>query len=325
MKKIISMLLVFTVCLSLCACGSNNDNNSSTDKKNNKSTDLVLTETNNIDGYVDFSLFKISTSKKITGSMYGNGSYYENDNAGETYIDVVLDITNKSDQAIMSDDILVASATNSSGTIYNRCLYAAETRNGTSLSTYESVAPFSTVRLHCGISVPETETDLTIMLNVNGKNYSYNYSMGEIESNAKELKTGDTVEDVDYAKLVFNGIEYTDDLLPSNTSGSYNHYAVDNNDNTYLVCKFDITNYMSGTKDCDSFVGVKAMYMNKYTYTGFVVAEEDDGKRLSPYESIDPLTTRHLYYLIEVPKTVAENEVDLTLSFNGEEYTYRGK
>lgn len=124
---------------------------------------------------------------------------------------------------------------------------------------------------------------------------------------------------------MFNGIEYTDDLLPSNTSGAYSHYDIDNSSNTYLVAKFDITNYMSSEKDCDTFIGIKALYLDKYTYTGFVVVEDDDGKGFSSYEDISPLSTRHFYYLIEVPKTVVENDVTLTISFNGKEYTYTGK
>lgn len=320
------------MCLLLCACGSNEDNNnssdggnnSSTNKEDSKSTELTLATENNVADYADFTLFKVSTAKKITASVAGD-IYFENNNAGETFVDIILDWTNTSSETISSDDIVVASATNRSGTEYTNCLYAVETNNATYLSQYKNIAPLSTVRLHCAISVPESETDLTLKIVVNDKEYTYGYSLGNVASSAKDLKVGDTIEEVDFATLVFNGIEYTDDLLPSNTSGSYRHYEVDNAPNTYLVVKFDITNYMSGEKDCETFAGVKAMYMDKYTYTGFVVVEDEDGKGFTSYESIAPLSTRHFYYLIEVPKTVTENEVDLTISFNGDEYIFTGK
>lgn len=35
-----------------------------------------------------------------------------------------------------------------------------------------------------------------------------------------------------------------------------------------------------------------------------------------------PLSTRALYILIEVPKTVIQDPVALTISFDGDEYTY---
>ena len=43
-------------------------------------------------------------------------------------------------------------------------------------------------------------------------------------------------------------------------------------------------------------------YMDKYHYDGFVVVEDEDGRGFDTYEDITPLSTRHFYYLIEVPK-----------------------
>lgn len=331
MKNLLAVILCFCMVISLTACvGNINTNNPYANKDHSskneeiKGTELVLETQNTVENYADFTLFKVSTAKKITASIAGD-IYYENNNSGETYVDIILDWTNTSTETISSEDVVVASAINLIGTEYSKCLYAVETNNATYLSRYENISPLSTIRLHCAISIPESETDLTLKLMVNGKKYTYSYSLGEIASSAKEIKVGNTVEDIDYATLVFNGIEYTDNLLPSNTTGSYRHYEIDNTSNTYLVVKFDITNYMSSKKDCDIFVGVKALYMNKYTYTGFVVVEDEDGKGFSSYEDISPLTTRHFYYLIEVPKTVTENEVTLTISFNGQEYTFTGK
>lgn len=332
MKKLLSFLLVSTMCLSLCACGGNTDTNNDAETNNDssfaeteqKGTELVLATQNTVADYADFTLFKVATGKKITASI-GNDIYYENSTSGETYVDIIIDWTNTSAESISSDDVVVASAVNAAGTEYTNCLYAVETNNATFLSQYETIAPLSTVRLHCALSIPESETDLTLKLAVNGKEYTYGYSLGEVASTAKEIKVGDVLEEADYATLVFNGIEYTDDVLPSNTSGGYSHYDIDNASNTYLVVKFDITSYMSSDKECDTFAGVKALYMDKYTYTGFVVVEDDDGRGFSSYESISPLSTRHFYYLIEVPKTVIEHDVTVTLSFNGQEYTYTGK
>lgn len=137
-----------------------------------------------------------------------------------------------------------------------------------------------------------------------------------------ELQVGSVLESDDFAKIIFNGIEYTQDVLPSNTSGSYRHYEIDNKDNTYLVVKMDITNYQDTSKRCDTFVGVKAEYMDKYTYTGFVVVQDSDEKGFSAYESISPLSEREFYYLIEVPKSVIENELEVKISFDGKEYSY---
>lgn len=343
MKKILSLLLVFAMCLSLYACGGSTEEtdntttaavnlettsaaeetNESTADDAPSTTELALAAPYTVEDYAQFTLFKVSTTENVTASLAAR-YYYENTTEGETFVDMILDWTNTSTQAISSSNVLTASATNSSGTVYTNCLYAVETNNASYMSQYEDIAPLSTVRLHCAVSVPESETDLTLKLNIQGTEFAFDYTVGNTEVNASVLAIGDTVEAEDFAALVFNGIEYTDDVLPSNTSGSYSHYTVDNASNTYLVVRFAVTNYQSAAKDCDTFIGVKATYMDKYTYTGSVVVEADDGKGFSAYESISPLSTRQFYYMIEVPKTVTENEVALTISFNGQEYTYTG-
>lgn len=326
MKKIFIVMTCFCLILNLAACGSKTSgkDESPVGTKENKGTELELSKENTVEDYAEFTLFKITTSKKITASVAGD-LYYENQNSGETYVDMIFDWTNISTETITSDKLAVVSAVNDKGTAYTNCLYAVETNNATYVSQYENIAPLSKVRLHCAVSVPESETDLTLKLIVKGNVYTYNYSMGREENNAKEIKIGDTIDEADYAALTFNGIEYTDDVLPSNTSGSYSHYPIESTTNTYLVIKFDITNHMSGAKRCDTFVGVKAVYMDKYTYTGSAMVEDDDGAGFNSYEDIAPLSTRHFYYLIEVPKSIAGNEVALTFSFNGQEYTFTGK
>ncbi len=341
MKKLLSLTLTALFCLSLCSCGGGqstlsglqdaiNQIQNEVGKNNgslidnvvpdaNKETALVLGSANSVADYADFTLFKVSTTKQITGSI-GGGIYYEHDVPGETYVDVVFDWTNTSTETVSNRDLLVAYAKGAAE--YRSCLYAVETDNATDVSQFEDIAPLSKVRLHCGISVPENETAITLHFEINGEKFSYDYSMGNVVSNATPISVGQTVEAADFATLVFNGIEYTDDLLPSNTSGSYTHYPIDDPSNTYLIVKFDITNYQSSDRDCDTFVGIKATYMDKYTYTGNVVVEDTDGQGFGSYEDIAPLSTRHFYYMITVPKTVSSEPVALTISFNGQEYTY---
>ncbi len=318
MKRFFICVICACMLIALSACGGAGMGTSVVSKP------LAVTQKNTVENYSDFTLFKINTSKKVTASLAGK-LYFENQTEGETYVDIVLDWTNKSTEEINSADLLTASAVSANGTEYKRCLYAVETNNASYLSQYENIAPLSTVRLHCAISVPESEKELILKLVINGEQYTCNYTVGQVVSSAQQIQLGQTVGNTDFATMEFLGIEYTDDLLPSNTSGAYSHYEVDNPSNTYLVVKFDITSYLSSAKDCDAFVGVKATYLSKYTYTGFVTVEDDDGKRFSSYEEIDPLTTRHFYYLIEVPKTVMENEVDLTISFNNQEFVFTGR
>lgn len=72
---------------------------------------MTLGELNSAEDTADFTLFKISTSNKVTGSL-ASGMYYENDSADETYIDVVFDYTHLGTESVNSDDLIIAKAMN---------------------------------------------------------------------------------------------------------------------------------------------------------------------------------------------------------------------
>ena len=200
--------------------------------------------------------------------------------------------------------------------------FFVETDNNTNITKYENVNPLCTNRLHCAIAVPKTEEELTLRMDIQDKNVFYNYHLGDIAKNVTLISVNQVIEIEDYAKLQFKGIEYTDDWLPSNTSGVYSHYEIDNLDEIYLVAKFDITNYQNSAKDTGTFVGEKALFEDKYSYTGIVIAEDADGKILRSYGDIKPLSTSHVYVLIEVPKVIMDKKMELTIAFNKQEYSY---
>lgn len=286
-----------------------------------KGASLTLSTLNTIENYGEFSLFKVVTTEDIKAPIH-QGLYYESKSENETYVDVVIDWKNLSTQSVREDELFTISAKNEATIQYSDVLYVVETDRGTSVRQLEDIAPLTTARIHCGISVPKTETQLTITLKVKNEEYVFEYTVGSIMDSAPELKVDDMIEHHNYAFYTFKGVEYTDDLLPADTSRSYNHYQVDNKDNTYLVAKFEFKNLSTDTLNCDEIFGITATYMDKYKYHGFVVVEDEDLRGFSSYESIKPLTTRNFYYLIEVPKSVMEESLRLDIYCNNQEYVY---
>ncbi len=319
MKKILILLLCVTLAaVALTSCGKNA---ASTDKEKVNTVKLKVDQTYTIKDHAEFTLLKISTTPKIMASMGGN-TFFASEHENETFIDIVFAWTNIGEKAVEESDIILAKAINSKGTEYRKSFNAIETNDATDLVTSATISPDTTVKLHCAITVPTSENQLTLTLRIVDQEYVFDYALGTIESNATPLAVGDVVDAADNARMAFLGIEYTDDLLPSNTEGMYTHYSVDDPAATYLVVRFDITSQRESAHSCDSFVHIDALYSGQYRYSGFVVVEDEDGKGFSGYTDISPLTTRHFYYLFKVPKTEIENRVDLTIVFNNQEYAY---
>ena len=142
MKKLLAIFLSTVLCLSLWACGSTPAPGQQQQADAELPTiAMTLGDKNVIADYASFTLFKISNGKKATATI-GGGLYYENDNAGETYVDVILDWTNLSANAVSSEDIMTITATNSAGATFSG-FTAVETNNGTYLTRYEKLSALS--------------------------------------------------------------------------------------------------------------------------------------------------------------------------------------
>lgn len=70
----------------------------------------------------------------------------------------------------------------------------------------------------------------------------------------------------------------------------------------------------------------KLIYDGKYKYDAILITEEDDGSELKQYSfymDIDPLTTRKIWYMVEVPQEIETNTNSrLVMQFNIDGKTY---
>ncbi len=316
MKKIVSAILLLGMVMSFSGCEKGGDN------RREKPTLLEIGDTYKIDDYAEFTPIKISTAKKIMASM-GTG-YYENDNDGETYVDVVFDVVNIGREVIDSDEFMEAVAVSPSGVEYDEVTYAVETGNMSYMSTYEEMIPQTISRFHASISLPETEKELTLEFEINDKKFAVEYNTEREVKKTIPLDVGDAIGDKNYAIAELLDYKFIDKVVPTNTNGFYNYYEVGNTDNTYLALEFKVTNYQEDEKDIDTFLAARATFKEKYRYTGFIVGEEDE-QSLTTYAKIKPLADMKIYCLIEVPKTVMEEDYEVSVMFNKKEYLFKSK
>lgn len=326
MKKTIAMLLAVAMCLSLSACGTSGNEPDKTPagsitEEQVPDDSLKLGKTYEVEGYGELTLVRVATTDKIEGTL-GGDIYYENNDKVKTFVDVVFDVTNTSGKVISSEEFMKAIAVSEGGTEYADTLYCVETRDMTAVEKYEDLLPDQTARFHAAITIPTSKTGLTLNFAVQDTVFSHDYEVGTEVKNVTGLVVGDTIGGAEYATAEFMGYEFTDKVNPSETSGYYRYYQVENPDNTYLAMKFKITNHQTMEKGIDTFISGKAAFEGNAKYAGVIISESADGQSLSEGGTIEPDGSAIVYCLIEVPKTVSEQDFTASIMFNAQEYAF---
>lgn len=145
-----------------------------------------------------------------------------------------------------------------------------------------------------------------------------------------EVKIGQNIEYADHYNISFEETLFSKKVEPTNPDSYYYYYEPkDSNNNTYLVLKTVIKNLATETLDGEKLPSPKVIYDNKYTYNASAITEEDDGSDLKGYSwymDIDPLKTKKIWYLVEVPNEIETNtNANLIFQFQVDGKTYNIK
>lgn len=327
MKKKLVLSLIMLMGVSLVGCSDSSSDSASSESsgaakvveevaKKAKTEELLLGESVTVEGIANMELVKISTTDTITGS---SGGGYTITDANNTYVDLVLKYTNTSDSSIDIYDIFTAYAkSGSSDVTHEQMSYYLEAGN---VSSYGDINSQEQTTLHVAFSVPKTETSVELFLEIGDNIYTVSYEMNDYVADVNEVKKGDAMDVEDYAKVTFNGVSYTKDVVPADTSRVYNHYEIDNKSNSYMVIKMNLVNFQTSSMQLSDFMNLKVTYMDKYEYTGFPVLVDGDKKGFSSgYTNMDPLVDNEIYYLVEVPDTVKDDDYKINIIMNGSEF-----
>jgi len=324
MKRIIAYIVTAALCLCFTACGTavntpvgNAPQPTVPTQPPTPPTPMVLGETVTAEGYAQATLYRIETTQKISASV-GDTLYYQNNEEGMTYVDVVLDVVNL---GATTKPLGFAKLTGKSddGTVYAGSLYAFESGNGYDIVRDGYMEINGSYRYHAALVVPDTTKTLDLTLTLGEERYSIAYTVGERVCEVSALAVGDALASADGTQLTLREVTYADRIDPSQAGTYYTYYSVDDENNTYLAVIFDAIHQTADGKFPDAFVGVTAVY-GEEQYTGFAAVEDKNGQGFTTDESVAPQESRLLYCLIEVPKTATEQELTLRITFDQKEY-----
>ncbi len=140
-----------------------------------------------------------------------------------------------------------------------------------------------------------------------------------------EVKVGQNIEYADNYNISFTDTNFSTKVEPTNPGSEYTYFLADNG-NTFLVLKSVIKNEGADTLEGSKLPEAKLIYDNRYHYDAMLVTEEDDGSDLQRYKqfmNIEPLKTKKIWYLVEIPQKLETNsQTSLIMQYkiNGKTY-----
>lgn len=227
-KNLFSKLGLLLLSLSLVACGQTNNSaleNEAKSNQQNKSIEknipqnsqkdiypdgqsdtqeyttengvFIVTHSNTVKGICEFDLAGIYVTPQIQ-PLNNSGTYSHIDvkNKDNIYIDIIIDVTNLSNEVKFTGDLITAKIKIKS-TEYT-CFSVAENADNTDLVGNASMNPLEKREIHYVAEVPRTEAtgQVEVTLTINGKNYSNKLHLDSLQSSIKENTEQTTQPDV---------------------------------------------------------------------------------------------------------------------------------
>lgn len=277
-------------------------------------------------------------------------TYYEVKEPDKIYYHTVFRVKNLEGSSIVADETINAKVTYDGKYEYNG--FGTIEEDGGGSFTYTNITgidPLTDGIIHYINEMPleakESGKEIKLTLQIKDKKLTWNGSTtgsdtviiadeAPLSSNTEwkdypELTQDTALIKEDYAELTLQGASFTKKVAPPKASGFYTYYEVKSNDKVYVHVPISFKNLMTIGKAADEALSVKLIYDNKYEYRSFSFVEENGGSDFtySNITNIDPLTSKNLHYLIEVPTEVQDSdaEVAIIVNVNGEKYKYQLK
>ncbi len=138
----------------------------------------------------------------------------------------------------------------------------------------------------------------------------------------ESINKGDTLVISNEFEVQLKSQDFTTIVKPPKADGFYTYYEVKDNNKIYHHTVFEVKNLKSSYLRSDRVFDILLLYDGKYEYTGFSTIEKDGGSEFTytNISGIDPLVTRRIHFLTEVPLEVSNSgkKVELFIIINNE-------
>lgn len=282
--------------------------------------EIKTDSTNVVENVAEYEIKRAFVTTKLE-SLMGDSLFYEAE-AGKEFVVIDADVKNLTSQWVDAETFIKASL-DIGGVTYSAANYVV---SEDSIDFYSGIDALETSRMYLAAQVPigTKAEDMTLIIVCGGKTSTCKVSVSEYEAKKEYITLGEEYSDNSTMTVKFEKVFFTNRLDPSRTDGYHSYYEAENG-KKYLVTKIKVKNLKGSSLSNEDVTGIKCIYDGKYNYDGFICTEAEDGSDLYRYISIEPLDTRTMYYLIEVPKEVENGPAELEVYLMGETYYYKVK
>lgn len=157
--------------------------------------------------------------------------------------------------------------------------------------------------------------------------YTKDTSISSTVNEKRYINIGDTVKGKDW-EITIEEVKFGQRIDPPDMSGYFaTYYQVKDTDNTFLATTINAKNISNLDLGADKVCTVNVKYKNSYTYNSFDVVDGGSlGFTYTNITNIKPLTSKKVYYLAEMPKTIADETdtpVEIEIKFENQTYYYK--
>lgn len=142
----------------------------------------------------------------------------------------------------------------------------------------------------------------------------------------KYINIGENVQSKDW-EIKITEVKFGQRINPPTQPMFYSYYQVKDTSNTYLCVVLECKNISTLELGADTVAIVKAKYKDQYTYSSFSAIEDRTlGFTYTNIRNIDPLTSKKVYYLAEMPKMIEDEQdtpVEIEIKINNDIYYYK--
>ena len=310
-----------------------------TETKHDPNAELIVQgKTVKVPDICEMSLDYLSISRDVKpkepGSTYSQYSAAD----GKVYVDLCIAYKNLDTSAVSAYDTMKCTLVYADKYEYNGfSAMEIENRSDFESSKAVSVSPLSTEYIHYLFEVPdEVRTGgegITIYLTVGGKEFKIEADPKAIDIVGLEMHPGadaievksKTVVTTENCEFNVNTVVVTNDVVPANPGDYYAHFEAE--PGKLIVDMSLYYRNISSTKIGVDKIGKSTLVLNdRYEYSGFVVAEKNDGTEFTDADatSILPLETGNIHHLFMVPEEIkgGNDPVYICFTIDNKKYKY---